>query len=159
VPRKKANTANPISPSLKSGEFKYTQSVTQLKIPAKEQKINTKQKIFNNESSNNSNDKDYDYLNNVVASQTWDPPRSRKRTKDIKTDNMETVLTYSLNLSYKASTITSPGTTQKSKDIPVPSMLFHGDVTTARGRPIQITKGASIAAKSHCLFSARGTPR
>lgn len=129
VRRKRLRTpALTVSAALESNDSERTQSVARLVAPAKEQEIrDTDQEMVDNGGTDDSNDEDYDDISDAVASEIRRPPRSWKqvkRAKDMEHNDMETPSTYSLNVSYHATTATSSVSIQESEEIPV-----HGYLT------------------------------
>jgi len=74
--------------------------------------------------SDDSNDEDYDYMNDTAASEMRHSPRSRKRVKRAKDNDVEIPSTHSLNVSYQATAATSSVSMQESEEIPI-----HGYLT------------------------------
>lgn len=98
-----ASATSPVSAALESNDFEHTQSVAQLAAPAKEREIrDIDHEMANYGCSDDSNDEDYDDINNAVTSEIRHPPHSRKqvkRAKDTEHNDVETPSIHSLNVS------------------------------------------------------------
>jgi hypothetical protein len=103
-----ASTTSPVPVTLESNDLEHTQSVAQLTATAKEREIrDIDHEMADNGGSDDSNDDDYENINNAKTSEIRHPPHSRKRVmraKDTEHNDVETTSTHSLNVSCQATT-------------------------------------------------------